>query len=246
MHDISYYPLLVPLRVMGPALPLAMFGVVRTVRQQGARFVLVVVSCLAFVSLTWVMRSTLGLDRHFVVVVPLYATFAAQGAAAIADSVARFAQRATTPRKAALVGRAGAAALSIASLGGLFVALHVWMGFWRGSIERGWPERASLGAYLRLLPGATTIFCDEATVEILSGVDRRRFDRHWINDPHTWDRISEVARARGVAYVATWREKLRGHEAAGDILFSAGEVGADPDSGIAVMRVPPSVSQATR
>ena len=88
-RDALYYPLWVPVRVMGAVLPLVPFGVVRTVRQQGGRFVLVLAACLGFVSLTWVMRSSLGLDRHFVCVVPLYATFAAQGATVIADGVAR-------------------------------------------------------------------------------------------------------------------------------------------------------------
>ena len=56
-----------PCASSGPPLPLAAFGVARTVRQQGPRFVLVLAACLGFVSLTWVMRSSLGLDRHFVV-----------------------------------------------------------------------------------------------------------------------------------------------------------------------------------
>ena len=100
--------------------------------------------------------------------------------------------------------------------------LDVWMGFWRASIERGWPERAALGAYLRSLPEAPTIFCDDATLEILSGLDRRRFDRHWIDDPHTWDLDADgAAQADGVAYVATWHRKLRGHEAAGQVVFHA-------------------------
>ena len=84
---------------------------------KGARFVLVLTACLAFVSFSWVMRSSLGLDRHFVEVVPLYATFAAQGAAAIADGVAALAARVrvdagagdgTRPRARRGSGRGGA------------------------------------------------------------------------------------------------------------------------------------------
>jgi hypothetical protein len=231
LRDIFYYPAMVPVRVMGAALPLVPFGVVRTVRQQGARFVLVLLVCLGFVSLTWVMRSSLGLDRHFVCVVPLYATFAAQGAAAIADGVSRLAGR-------AIAGRAVAGVLAVAALAGLAVELDVWMGFWRASIVRGWPERSAIAAYVRAIPGEPTIYCDEATVELLTGLDRRRFDRHWVDDPHTWDLVRDDARRRGVVYVATWRRKMRGHEDVGDIVFSAGDEPADPTgTGVAVMRV---------
>jgi hypothetical protein len=230
-EDALFYPVWVPARVMGAVLPLVPFGIVRTVRQQGVRFVLVVAGCLGFVSLTWVMRSSLGLDRHFVCIVPLYATFAAQGATVIADWVARWARR-------AIVGRAIAGALVVASLGGLYVELDVWMGFWRGSIERSWPERSALAAFVRDLPGVPTIYCDDATLEMLTGLDRRRFDRHWVDDPHTWDLIEDAARDGGPIYVATWRRKMRGHETAGDIVFAAGADPTDPTgTGVAVMRV---------
>jgi hypothetical protein len=232
-----YYPFFVPTRVLSLALLLVPFGVVRTVRQQGARFVLVCLSTLAFISLTWVMRSSLGLDRHFVVAVALYATFAAQGVSVIADGAAWAAKRAGIASRA---GRYVAGAVAAVSLSGLLVALYVWMGFWKGSIERGWPRREELGAYLRSLPESPLIFCDDATLEILSGIDRRRFDRHWIDDSHTWELVDNAAHVRGVAYVATWTDKLRGHEHAGEIVFRVRENREDPSSELAVMRVTPN------
>jgi hypothetical protein len=226
---------------MGPALPLVPFGIARTVRQQGLRFVLVLASCLGFITVTWVFRSSLGLDRHFVAVVPLYAVFAAQGAATIADAVSRLWRRLSrkpgTADLDAAIGRITGGALSAASFGLLLSVLVVWMGFWRSSIERGFPERQALGRYLRTLPHDAPIFCDDATIEILSGLDRRRFDRHWVDDPHTWDLVEEAARARGVAYVATWRRKLVGHEQAGRMTFAAGGVAGDASTGVAALRI---------
>jgi hypothetical protein len=237
--DVLYYPVVVPFRVLGPVLWLAPFGAVRTFRQQGSRFVLVFLACLGFLSLSWVMRSTLGLDRHFVVVIPLYATCAAQGAVALGDWVARRTRRVFRDEgRSASAGRGVGYALALVALLGLFVELDVWMGFWRASIARGWPERAELGAYLRSLPSSSAIFCDDATLEITSGLDRRRFDRHWIDDPQTWQRVKERARALGAVYVATWRRKLQGHETAGDIVFRAGFDPKEQDrTGVAIMRV---------
>lgn len=241
--DLLYYPLVVPCRVMAPALPLALFGVARTVRQQGIRFVLVIASCLGFVTLTWLLRSSLGLDRHFVVVIPLYAIFAAQGAAVIADSTTEFLARrkrsSTGPDRSAAAGVAVGGSLSVASFAALLGVLTVWMGNWHSALEHGFPEREALGTYLRTLPAASTIFCDDATIEILSGLDRHRFDRHWVDDPHTWDLIAETAREQGVAYVATWRRKLIGHERSGTVTFQAGGERGDNNTGVGVMRVEP-------
>lgn len=246
--DLAYYPIVVPVRVLGPVLWLAPFGVHRTVREQGARFVAVFVACLGFVSLTWVMRSSLGLDRHFVAVVALYATFSAQGAAVVADWGARVARRLFGAREGAVVaGRTFAWTLALLSFAGLAVELHVWMGFWRASIVRGWPERAALGAYLRALPGSSTIFCDDATLEMASGLDRLRFDRHWADDPHTWDRVADLARREGPVYIATWRRKLQGHEKAGEVVFRAGfDPSHEDTTGVAVMRVAPDGGRSER
>lgn len=233
LTDLLYYPVHTAWRVTGSTLPLAVFGIVRTWRQQGARFVLVLAACLGFVSITWVTRSSLGLDRHFECVVPLYAVFTAQGAVVIADALARWSKHPT-------VGRAVAALLVVGSLAGLLVQLDVWMGFWRASVQRGWPERRAIAAYLDALPTDRTIFCDDATLELLTHVDRHRFDRHWTDDPDTWRLVREAAGRGRPVYVATWRRKLVGHEGDGDLTFVSGADPAHPDdSGVAVLRVDP-------
>ena len=245
-RDALYYPLHVAVRVLGPAVALVPFGVARTWRQQGPRFVLVLAACLGFVSLTWMNRSSLGLDRHFVAAIPLYATFAAQGVAAIAEQVERWVGERASERTARGTARALAGALSIGAVALLGVMLGVWMTFWRAAIDHGWPERSAMGAYLRSLPQGPTIFCDDATLEILSGLDRRRFDRHWIDDSHTWNLIDGAAKADGVAYVATWQRKLRDHEADGQVVFHATDSPPDQSSGVTIMRVPPDASRLAR
>jgi hypothetical protein len=244
--DSLYYPVTAPARSFGPALLLVPFGLARTVREQGARFVLVLASCLAFISFTWITRSSLGLDRHFVVVVALYAVFAAQGAVAIAETGARLARRFAVEPRAALAGRFAGGSAALLALAGMAVVLNIWMGFWRASISRGFPERTAAGAYLRSLPDEVTVFCDDATIEILSGLDRRRFDRHWIDDDHTWTLIDAVARQHGTAYVATWNRKLAGRGDHGVVVFRSGQEPGQPVSGVGVMRVEPMADRTAR
>ena len=251
VQSAIYYPYTVALRVFGYVrsdvtlpLPLALvpFGVVRTVREQGHRFVLVLASALGFITLTWVMRSSLGLDRHFVVVVALYATFAAQGVAVIAGWAGWLAKRLGAP---AATGRYAGAALGVLSLGVLVYALDEWMGFWTASVARGWPRREQVGAFLRTLPDDASIYCDDATIEVLSGLDRRRFDRHWIDDPHRWELISNAALGRDPVYVATWTDKMRGHLQSGDVVYLTREKADDPSSEISVLRVRPAEPEAS-
>jgi hypothetical protein len=244
--DSLYYPAIVPAHSFGLALLLVPFGVARTVREQGARFVLVLTSCLAFVSFTWITRSSLGLDRHFVVVVALYAVFAAQGAVTVAEGVARRARRFAPEARASLEGRLAGASVALLALAAMAVVLETWMGFWRGSISRGFPERTAAGAFLRSLPDDVPVFCDDATIEILSGLDRHRFDRHWIDDDHTWMLIDGVARQHGAAYVATWTRKLAGRGDHGVVVFRSGQEPGQPVSGVGVMRVEPMTDRTAR
>jgi hypothetical protein len=52
--------------------------------------------------------------------------------------------------------------------------------------------------------------------------------------------VQEVTKEQGVAYIATWRRKLRGHEQAGAIVFRAGFDPADQEgTGVAIMRMVP-------
>jgi hypothetical protein len=227
--DAMYYGVHVAKRVFGPAVWLAPIGIFRTVRRQGILFVLAFGACLGFVTLTWITRSSLGLDRHFVVMLPLYAALIANGVVQIGEIV-RDLWRGWA---FAVVN----AALSVVVVWTTWSVLDPWMHEWRGAIEHGWPDREAVGAYLRTLPPSATIFCDEATVEIISGLDRHRFDRHWVDEPGGTDRIEEAASRDGVVWVATWLRKtheLRDRGAA--VAFRPAGV-TEEDTGLVVLRV---------
>jgi len=214
-------------RVWGPAALLAPLGVARVARRHpwlaatgGA--------CLAFVSWSWLMRSSLGLDRHFVVLLPLYAAFIAAGAEAVAERGGGWARSATARRH-------GALALSCAALAATGWWLDRWMGHWRVAIEGGLRDRVETGAFLRALPDRGVIFCDEATVEVLSGLEGRRFERRPLSPPELERRVLEAARRDGVAHVATWGSKLGPLLKHGALVYRP--PGTDPKWGLGVLRV---------
>jgi hypothetical protein len=230
-NDATYYGVHVAKRVLGVTIWIAPFGIVRCWKKQGAMFVLVFAACLGFVTLTWITRSSLGLDRHFVVALPLYGALIAHGIVQIGELANKLLRsRWTAP---AVNAAGGVAAIWI-----VWSVLDPWMHEWRGAIEHGWPDRAAVGVYLRSLPANATIFCDEATVEIISGLDRHRFDRHWVDEPGGADRMEEAGAREGGVYVATWLRKTRElRERGAHVVFRPpGET--EPDTGLAVLKVP--------
>jgi hypothetical protein len=231
--DLLFYSVRVPWHVFGWILVLAPFGVLQTCKRRGATFVLASLACLGFLELSWIMRSTLGLFRHFVVMIPLYSAFIGYGACELGELFAR-----AFFHRGRLAAGVASAIVAVAALGVSTAHLDDWMHEWGGALRRGWPDREAVGAYLRGLPPTTTIFCDEGTVEVLSGLDRHRFDRHWVDEPGGAERIEAAADRDGVVYVATWIRKLTALRAGGhgEIVFRPpGET--SNDAGLAVMRI---------
>jgi hypothetical protein len=231
--DLLFYSVRVPWHVFGWILLLAPFGILRTVKRHGATFVLASLACLGFLELSWIMRSTLGLFRHFVVMVPFYSALIGYGACEIGELFARaFFHR---ERLAAAIANA---VVAVIALGGLAAHLGDWMHEWGGALRRGWPDREAVGGYLRALPESSTIFCDEGTVEVLSRLDRHRFNRHWVDEPGGTERIEAAADADGAVYVATWIRKLTAlrEDGHGEIVFRPPGETSD-ETGLAVMRI---------
>lgn len=224
LRDALYYPYDVAYRVYGPVIVLAPLGAWRL----GRRHPLLALSggaCLGFITLVWLMRGSLGLDRHFVSVIPLYATAMALGVEIAAESAGKW----LAPRWPFLILSAGA--LVWVSLG-----LSIWMGHWRGAIVGGYRDRLEVAAFLRSLPDDPLIFCDEATVEVLSGLDRTRFVRRSIDRPAVRARILEQASAQ-TTFVASWLGKLEPLREHGTIVFRP--AGAPAGEGLAVLRIEP-------
>jgi hypothetical protein len=234
--DLLYYAVRVPYRTMGLALLLVPFGMIRAARALGRLAMLAYAAAVGFLTLSWVMKSSLGLDRHFVVMVPFYSALCGYGVVQIGEWIAALF---ASPRARSLALPIAQASIGVGAITILWLLLGEWMHNWRGALEHGWPDRTAVGAYLRTVPERDTIYCDEATVEILSGVDRKRFDRHWVDAPDGADRIEATAAKDGEVYVATWAKKLKELRTrpGAEVVYRPPSPDARDDDGLLVVRV---------
>ena len=72
-------PLIVPYYLAGPIVIMAFFGIRRTLQRQKYSWVILYSVILLFLTLTWIKKSTLGLHRHFAVLVPFYSVLLING-----------------------------------------------------------------------------------------------------------------------------------------------------------------------
>ncbi len=232
--DLTYYPYDIALLCFGLPLALVPFGFYRTLRREGLAFMGPLSAVLAFITYAWLQRGSLGLTRHFVAVVPLYATAAAHGMMVIAEFLER---RLHEPGRA--LGIAAFVTLSLGSSLLTFDLLRDWMNDWSEKQRSIFTDRYAIAGYLKTLPPNARIFCDEPSLEVFSGLSYKRFLRPYIgNDDASVARVKAVAVADGEVYVATWSSKLPKLVAAGTLVFRP--PGSPPkleDGGLAVVRL---------
>lgn len=254
--DVAFYPVTVAWAVIGLPLLLAPIGAYRTWKREGATFVGVHLACLAFISLVWIQRGSLGLYRHFVAIVPLYAAMMANGAVVIADLFERLLRPRVEGNDHAFAAsralRWGVfSGLGVAACAVTYVEMAAWMDDWRDKCRDIWPDRRAAAAYLRTVPTGDRIFCDEATLEVFSGLDRRRFDRRYLGDDEASLRVvADVARRDGEAWVASWAGKMTKLQAVGRVAFRPAplpwEKPGEPYTGVLVVKLTREDAQAIR
>lgn len=205
LRKLPYYPVQLPYWSFGIPALFAAVGAVPMVRVLGPAFVVPYASCLAFVTATWMSGGQLGLLRHFVSSVPLFA-------AAIAFGLADVARR--------LPHRHAATALVVVSLA--IEALHL-----RGSflyelrvVTSAWPDRRSVVDAVKALPAGAHVVCDEPTIELLSALPLRTTKRWWATDPLFERWVRDYAK-EGPVWLAIVRDRLRNRDAFGEPLVTS-------------------------
>jgi hypothetical protein len=211
LRAFVHYPVFVAARVFGFALVLVPFGVARLWREQ--RWLLLSgVSVLGFVTLGHATHATLGLERHFVALLPLYAAAIAFGALELVK-IAR--------RRFSELGkleRALHAALGLVLLFAVYGRTRPWLRHWGDSIATRFQNEAQVAHYLDGLPEAAQIFCDSPIVEGLVRFRGERVERGVMDDPAFRARILQAS-STGDVYVTAPLERLALAALPGKIAF---------------------------
>lgn len=207
LGKLPYYPAYLPYKSFGVPVLLALVGLGPMLRVLGPAFLVPYLSCLLFVTATWMSGGQLGLLRHFVSSVPLFAT-------AIAFGVERITAR-TTDRRVPL---------AVALLALVLEARHLRDSFLheRRVVASRWPDRSAVVEAVRALPPGSRVVCDEPTVEILAGLPIEGTKRWWSTDPRFEGWVRDYAR-EGTVWLAIVRDRLANRDAFGEpVVTSAG------------------------
>jgi hypothetical protein len=198
LGGLGRYTVTVPYRVFGVAAALALLGLGRTLRQDGVWFVAPGLGIVGFLTLSALSRSQLGLERHFLSVVPFAAVWIAHGMARFSELLERALERQRTQLPVAAL-LCGLVAMGIARR--LEYSLSLWWNTTRGSHE----QALQVAAFLRVTPASSLIVCDDASLEVLSGLDPARFVRARL-DEQTAMSVAEWSRSRDVYIVDRLRD----------------------------------------
>lgn len=199
LHALTRYTLVVPFHAFGLALPFALLGVGRTWRQHGTWFVAPGLAIVGLLTLSSLSRSQLGLERHFLSVVPFAATWIAQGVARAEELVAAALAKRWAPRRGAAF-----ALLGLCVVAGSALRLRSTLPGWWELTETRLRAPRQVAEFLRGTPASSLIVCNQASVEVLSELDPTRFV-HAPLDAHTADRVREWSRSRDVFIVGRAR-----------------------------------------
>ncbi len=231
LYDIIYYPVFVPFLFTGINLLFVPFGIKRCY-VNNKWFLLSGAGILAFISLSWIMKSNLGLDRHFVSIIPLYSTLTAFG---IANAIG-YLKKLNIKNKILRPGNIKITLLTVVFISSL-IYLVMWLYIWQNNYKEGFPERKIASEYLKNIPDNKTIFCNDAIVEIFSDLDFRRFNHIWMeNNPAAPEMIMQAAKTEGYVYVITTPEKWKNLNKIGKIIFQS-PTDAESKSAILIIKV---------
>jgi hypothetical protein len=226
LGGLGRYTVSVPYRVFGICAAFALLGLRRALREDGVWFVAPGLAVMGFLTLSSLLHSQLGLDRHFLSVVPFAALWIAHGVARAGRAI----ERGAAARGSRLSGAApvllGAAV--VASTG---LRLDESLATWSETTRTALHQAREVARFLRATPPASLIVCDDAAVEVLSELPSERFARTRL-DERGAARVTEWSRSRDV-YIVDRARNLGAFLHAGPVSYGA--VDGPPDALMAIV-----------
>jgi hypothetical protein len=212
IKDFFHYPVVIPVLFSGLNILFLPFGIKSLHRNYKLLFY-TGTAILAFITLSWMMKSNLGLNRHFVSIIPVYSVLTAYGILNVSNYLqGKKIFKKINVKKSLLV------IIFITCLSYFLM----WLYIWQRDNAIGFPERKSAIEFFRTIDDGKTIFCNDAIFEILSGLDKRRFNHVWMeNNPAAFETINKTAESENHVYVITSEDKIHNVYSTGKVIFTS-------------------------
>ena len=221
IKDLFFYPVWIPILFMGINYVFVPFGILKTWRENKI-LVISGFSVLIFITLSWILKSNLGLNRHFVSLIPLYAVFTANGVLFLAPFFQNQIFNRISGIRSSLFLTSTKILLIILFITSSFY-LSMWLSIWRDSFRNVFPDREEAAVFLKSLNSNKTIYCNDAIVEVFSNLDYKRFNRTWMDTaPNLGELLKDEANKEGEVYVVTTDDKMKNLNGTGKIVFKSG------------------------
>jgi hypothetical protein len=175
-RDLTLYTLQKPWLWIGYPIVLIPFGIVRACKKQGPMFAAATFGVLAMITLTWIRKSSLGLDRHFNVLLPFFWVFVVEGAIVVGNLLARLLRAIHQPSELADAAKTGAiAGILTALIACTWYTTRGYLDMWDAIGAHSFEAQKHVVAILRHLPTTALIACDDVLVETMAALSRKQF-----------------------------------------------------------------------
>ena len=194
INDLFFYPFWIPFIFTGVAVILVPFGLRKFLAENEIAFI-ASLSILIFISVSWVMKANLGLNRHFTSLVPFYSLLLAYGFVSVSDYLKKY-----------KLFHSGKLLLSVFAVVILFYTT-MWLYIWRDTNSNNFSEKRDTIEFLKHLnskdPDAV-ILCNDPMIEVLSGIDYKAFNHFWMDEnTETKQYIESMKSGTGNIYIIT-------------------------------------------
>ena len=209
--DFIKYPILIPFYYMGVLIAFLPLGVLHTFKKY-RWFTLNSAALLIFIMYSFISRSNLGLARHFICLIPFYAFAISEGIFVLSNKISK-------GKRTELI-----ASVVIVVLAGTMYSYWIRENILRAN--DAFPERKQAAEYLKHIPKGATIFCDDSVIEILSNLNKERFNRVWQRDDEITSGL--IKSTQKPFYIVTDERKFPFMEKYGKtkVIFNSNEPGS--------------------
>ncbi|MCI0472470.1 MAG: hypothetical protein L0Y76_02690, partial [Ignavibacteria bacterium] len=205
IRDLFYYPFWIPFLYFGITLFFIPFGFVKFIKEN---IILSVAgfSILVFITVSWLLKSNLGLNRHFNSVVPVYSILIAYGLFDVIDRT-----KPVFERKIKTINAFRNLTVSNFWKTLTFVILAFYTVMWLYIYIDGnkgiFDERYRTVDYIKTISDRSIVVCNDPVLEVLSGADYKLFDHFWMgSNEETFQYLKSLMRYNNNVYVVAGEE----------------------------------------